>query len=335
MIYFLIVVLAICVLFIIVLLIILKRKNNQVSLLSDQNKLMNGLLLEKEDNDKGNKNTLSDKDVLLASLVNQSPNAIMIMDKDGNIQMINEGFVKMYEYTFDEFTKALGSNYRQTSFNSAVEQRLAIVAETKRPFRYEALNITRSGKELWTQTALMPILDSKGEISHLATIDTDIHQRVIKSDELVVEMENLNSRIDNLALQFQRLEKEFTSLFTNISELFSLIQQTSEIVAFIKEISDETRILGFNASIEANRAGEHGAGFRVITNEIIDISSKTIQSIAQIKSIVDSIQNKQDELMVKRNESETRMFAYHQLVTVLKNAVQSIEASLAEFKSLA
>ena len=274
-------------------------------------------------------------DNLLAKLVLQSPNAIMLMDKDGNIEMINEGFSKMYEYTYGEFIHSLGSNYRQTSFNSAVEQRLEIVANTKQPYRYEALNITRSGREIWTQTALVPILNEDGEICNLVTIDTDIHQRVIKSDQLVAEMENLNSRIDNLAKQFQYLENEFGSLFTNISELFKLVQQTSEIVAFIKGISDETRILGFNASIEANRAGEQGAGFRVITNEIIDISSKTIQSIGQIKSIVDSIKFKQNELMVKRDDSESRMLAYHQLVSILKKGVSEIEYSIAEFKSLA
>lgn len=272
---------------------------------------------------------------LLARLVIQSPNAIMLMDKDGTIQMINEGFTKMYEYTFEEFTNSLGSNYRQTSFNAEVDHRIETVIRTKEPFRYEALNITRSGQEIWTQTALVPILDDEGEISHLVTIDTDIHQRITKSDQLVTEMEGLNARIDNLASQFKHLESEFGSLFQNISELFRLVQQTSEIVLFIKEISDETRILGFNASIEANRAGEHGNGFRVITSEIIDISSKTIQSISQIKNIVDSIFTKQNELMVKRDDSEARMMAYHQLVSILKKELKGIESSISEFKSIA
>lgn len=271
---------------------------------------------------------------LLSRLVTQSPNAIMLMDKDGDIQMINEGFSNMYEYTFEEFTRALGTNYRQTSFSSDVDYRLKTVAQTKQPYRYEALNITRTGKEIWTQTALVPILDESGNITHLVTIDTDIHDRIIKSDQLVNEMEQLNSRIDDLAKQFKYLENEFTSLFQNISELFRLVQQTGEILAFIKGISDETRILGFNASIEANRAGQHGTGFRVITNEIIEISDRTIQSISQIKKIVDSIKEKQNELMVKRDDSESRMRAYHQLVSILKKEVIEIESSIAEFKSL-
>ncbi|MFA9391868.1 MAG: methyl-accepting chemotaxis protein [Prolixibacteraceae bacterium] len=271
---------------------------------------------------------------ILAGVVTQSPNAIMLMDNEGNIQMINEGFSHMYEYTFEEFTRALGKNYRQTSFSSDVEYRLETVAKTKQPYRYEALNITKTGKEIWTQTALVPILDETGNVTHLVTIDTDIHERIIKSDQLVTEMEQLNVRIDNLARQFQSLENEFTSLFKNISELFRLVQQTGDILAFVNSISDETRILGFNASIEANRAGSHGTGFRVITNEIIEISTKTIQSISQIKQIVDSINDKQSELMLKRDDSESRMMVYHQLISILKKEVKEIEASIAEFKSL-
>ena len=272
---------------------------------------------------------------LLSRVVRQSPNAIMLMDGEGNIKMINKGFREMYEYTFEEFTGRLGSNYRQTSFSSDVDFRLNWVKENKKPFRYEALNVTKNGKELWTQTALVPVLDDDGNVTHMVTIDTDIHQRIVKSDNLIAEMESLNTKIDHLANQFKHLENDFTNLFRSITELYGLIEHTEEILTFIKEISDETRILGFNASIEASRAGEHGKGFRVITNEIIDISEKTIHSISQIKNIVDSITSKQDELILRRDDSETRMVAYHQVVAILKKEVREIEMAIAEFKSIA
>lgn len=272
---------------------------------------------------------------ILSTIVRQSPNAIMLMDSDGNIESINEGFSKMYEYSFEEFVGRLGKNYRLTSFSSDVEFRLNWVKEHKMPFRYEALNVTKSGKELWTQTALVPLLDQTGNVTHLVTIDADIHQRIVKSDNLITELESLNTKIDHLARQFKHLENEFSNLFLSITELFQLVQRTEDILSFIREISDETRILGFNASIEAARAGEHGKGFRVITNEIIDISEKTIQSIGQIKNIVDSISIKQDELIVRRDDSETRMTAYHQVVSIVKKEVREIEIAISEFKSLA
>ena len=44
--------------------------------------------------------------------------------------------------------------------------------ETLKPVTYEALNITVSGKEIWTHTSLNPILNEQGELVHLATIDS-------------------------------------------------------------------------------------------------------------------------------------------------------------------
>lgn len=271
---------------------------------------------------------------LLARLVLQSPNAIMLMEKDGTILSINEGFTNMYEYTYEEFTRALGSNYRQTSFSPDVQHRLDTVEATKLPYRYEALNITKSGRQLWTQTALMPVLNAAGEITHLVTIDTDIHHRVTQSDQLILEMERLNEKIDSLGKQNEKLNADFSSLFTAINELYQLIEQTDKILRFVKSISNETRILGLNASIEAARAGEHGKGFQVITNTIIDISDKTIHSIAEINTILNSINAKQNELIEKKADSETRMVEYHDLVVQLKTDVAEIEQAIERFKSL-
>lgn len=272
---------------------------------------------------------------LLARLVRQSPNAIMMMDREGNILSVNEGFNNMYEYSFREFTRALGTNYRQTSFSPDVQHRIDSIFSTKRPYRYEALNITKTGKELWTQTALVPILDEDGNVTNMVTIDTDIHQRVTQSDKLITEMESLNERIDQLSKEFQFMENEFKHLFTNINELYRLIEKTDQILNFIKEISSETRLLGFNASIEANRAGEHGAGFRVITSKIIEISKSTIESIAEINDILKSISTKQNELISKKDTSEERMATYIGIIDSLKKEVRAIERSIAEFKSLA
>jgi PAS domain S-box-containing protein len=271
---------------------------------------------------------------LFLRLVDQSPNAIMLMDPDGNIISVNVGFTKMYEYTYTEFVNALGKNYRKTSFSPNVEQRLSTIARTKQPIRYEALNITKTGKLIWTQTALMPILDQEGKITHLVTIDTDINQRVIKSDNLIREMEELNSKIDNLVGQFKLLDQDFRTLFQSISDLYLLIEKTDQILRFIKEISDKTKILGFNASIEASRAGEHGRGFRIITNEIVDISEKTLYSIKQINEILDNIREKQNELMGHKDDSENRLTIYQEIFSHLKKEVVDIEASISEFKSM-
>lgn len=270
----------------------------------------------------------------LARLVRQSPNAIMLMDKDGNVYSVNKGFEDMYEYNYYEFIAARGSNYRKTSFSSEVIERIERIEKTKKPVIYEALNITKSGKELWTQTALVPILDEKGNLDGMVTIDTDIHQRFVTSDNLIQTMEAINDKIDHMAEQFKVLTGEAKSLFERINESKQLIEQTDQIVKFIKEISDKTKILGINASIEASIAGSHGRGFRVIANEIVEISNKTINSVSQISSLLSSVSIKQDELSKEKAESENAITEHQKLIKLLKNEISDVENAIAKLKSL-
>lgn len=275
-----------------------------------------------------------DASELLARVVKQSPNAIMIMDCNGDIKMINEGFTKMYGYTFDEFTSVLGGNYRQTSFSPDVQNRLDTVFATRMPFRYEAPNITRNNRQLWTQTALMPILNTEGEITHLATIDTDIDMRVDKSDRLVEEMEQLNKKIDRISDEFKHFSNEFTIAFSRIDKLYEAISQTDSILRFIEGISAQTRLLGFNASIEAGRAGDYGNSFRVITSEIVDIAQRTSTRVQQIKNIFDSIKSEQGILNKNKQKTEKNINNLENSLIDMKKELVTIENAISEFKSL-
>jgi PAS domain S-box-containing protein len=271
---------------------------------------------------------------LLSGLVEQSPNAIMIMNRDGDIQLVNEGFSKMYGYTFEEFTAELGVNYRQTSFSPDVQARLDSVFETCNPYRYEAPNVTKDGRRIWTQTALMPILDDDGKITHLATIDTDIDQRVNMSDHLVAEVEKLNLKIDTISDEFNNFSGKFDQVFATIEKLYSAISKTDGILHFIKEISAQTRLIGFNASIEAGRAGEFGISFRVITNEIVDIAQRTQLRVQQIKQILGSIKSEQSLLDEEKQNAGNYMATLNKRLSELKDELHHIENAISGFKTL-
>lgn len=272
---------------------------------------------------------------IMARLVKQSPNAIMIMDKDGNVLSVNNGFTNMYEYTYGEFIAARGSNYRKTSFSNQVLERIDRISKTKNPVKYEALNITKTSKKLWTQTALMPLLDEQGNFDGMATIDTDIHHRIVTSDHLIEKMEIINLKIDTMSKQFNLLVSETNSLFESINQLQALIQQTDQIVKIIKEISDTTKILGINASIEASIAGTYGRGFRTIANEIVVISNKTIQSVSEISKLLSSVNNNQEQLVKEKQVSEDAITEYQYMIKVLKNEIHEVENTINELKTLA
>lgn len=78
-----------------------------------------------------------------------------------------------------------------------------------------------------------------------------------------------------------------------IKELVRVITNIADKTEVMDEIVFQTKLLSFNASVEAERAGEHGRGFAVVAQEVGNLahmSGKAAQEIAQIvkESIVNA-----------------------------------------------
>jgi PAS domain S-box-containing protein len=261
----------------------------------------------------------------LSIVAQQTDNAIMIMDAHGNIEWINDGFTRMYEYTFDEFIRKRGDNILKTSFNPAIRERLERCIRTKQPVYYEAINVTPSGKELWTHTSLTPILDEQGNVIHLATIDSDISKRKEAGDALVQRVNALSLRIGELVQQQQRLVDVTQELMQEAARSTKRINETDQIVRFIREMSDRIRIMGLNASIEAHSAGALGNGFRVISGEIVKMSDETKKHAQQIFAIVQSIKEGSEMLGGRQSEVEKTAASYMKAIDALKSEVMLVE----------
>lgn len=58
---------------------------------------------------------------------------------------------------------------------------------------------------------------------------------------------------------------------------------------YIKEISEQTNLLGLNAAIEAARVGEAGAGFGVVATEIRKMSTGTKEATGRIEQSLQAV----------------------------------------------
>ena len=114
-------------------------------------------------------------------------------------------------------------------------------------------------------------------LSGRKTLQKEIHSRLAEIDEAA-------SKAQNTASSFETL-KEHTG-------------EVKAMLSDIQEVSVKTGILAINASIEAARAGKAGDGFRIIANEVRNLSTQTgtfakmIETkIAELQSSVNDINN--------------------------------------------
>ncbi len=127
---------------------------------------------------------------------------------------------------------------------------------------------------------------------------------------------NVLSKVEDGMKAVQDLRDSSTAMAQSnarIQELVDVISAIGEKTKIIDEIVFQTKLLSFNASVEAERAGEHGRGFAVVAQEVgnlaqmsgkaaLEISSIVNNSISQAKTITDENSNrvKSSSEMVER-----------------------------------
>lgn len=79
------------------------------------------------------------------------------------------------------------------------------------------------------------------------------------------------------------------NLHKGFKNVKSLTDNIDQVMGFIREIAEQTNMLGLNAAIEAARAGDSGRGFSVVAEEIRKLSDESRKTVAKIKDLTADI----------------------------------------------
>jgi len=67
-------------------------------------------------------------------------------------------------------------------------------------------------------------------------------------------------------------------------------EEIGRIIEIITAITEQTNLLALNAAIESARAGEHGKGFAVVSDEIRQLAEKSSTAAKDISNLISQIQ---------------------------------------------
>ncbi|MBP5453303.1 MAG: methyl-accepting chemotaxis protein [Lachnospiraceae bacterium] len=111
------------------------------------------------------------------------------------------------------------------------------------------------------------------------------------------------STIDELKQKSDDTKEVTDSVIKCIEELNESSASIEEIIEVINSIASQTSLLSLNASIEAARAGDAGRGFSVVAQEIRKLADQSMDSVAKIQAIVNTIREQTNRTVTKARES--------------------------------
>lgn len=107
----------------------------------------------------------------------------------------------------------------------------------------------------------------------------------------------------------------------------------STIVQTINEVSEQTKLLALNASIEAARAGDSGKGFAVVATEIRKLSTMTYESTERINTTIARLKAEVSQTLQVMNQTEVIISEQSLIVQESGTVFESIMDMLKEIIS--
>ena len=112
-----------------------------------------------------------------------------------------------------------------------------------------------------------------------------------------------------------------------LDELQRSVGEISQILNVIEDVANRTNLLSLNAAIIAAQAGEHGAGFTVVADEIRQLAERTRGSTKEIGTIIKAVQGGSRAAVVKMHEGIVRVQQNVDLAHEASASLQKITGS--------
>ncbi|PCI28156.1 MAG: hypothetical protein COB67_07035 [SAR324 cluster bacterium] len=151
----------------------------------------------------------------LSQVVEQSANAVVITDLNGNIDYVNQAFEKVSGYLKQEI---LGKNPRVlkgSKFSKIDYDDLWKTITSGESWNGELCNVTKTGELFWEKATITPIKDSDGKIQEYVAIKEDISANKKIQTNLKRVNEKLTSILETAAEGFWELNNDHEILMVN------------------------------------------------------------------------------------------------------------------------
>ncbi len=130
--------------------------------------------------------------------------------------------------------------------------------------------------------------------------------------------------VNEIVQKMEEIKKGSEASTNEIMALGQRSQQIGEVMNIINDIADQTKLIAFNAALEAAAAGEAGQRFGVVATEVRRLADTVLEATEEIRERIDDIRVATNELAIASEQRGKRVEEGVAQAEVMAEALQEI-----------
>ena len=223
---------------------------------------------------------------------------IISQDELGDLMAAISNFLRKLRLVFYSFSQDASMIITAVHDISSSAQEISTTANEQSASVAEIVSTMENNKNLSVQVTAKTV-----EVADLAA----------RTEEISLRGAELRDANENMMMDIRDQNAKIVDEIKNLADMLSRIDET---VGVIDMIADQTKLIAFNAALEASSSGgEEGARFSVVASEIRRFADNVVESAFEIKERISELQNASNDLISEANNgSQTIDEGYNRMV---------------------
>ncbi|MGR3179449.1 MAG: methyl-accepting chemotaxis protein [Candidatus Anammoxibacter sp.] len=225
-------------------------------------------------------------------------------------------------------------------FNSFIEKLHVIISAVKSTTMKVASSSSEIAAAINEQASIATqqsssvseITSTMEELSATSTQIAENANKVVEvADKALGDAKNGAISGENVMQSMKSISEDNQNSVNEIVELSKKSKEITKVMEIINNVADQTKLIAFNAAIEASSAGEAGKRFAVVAGEIRRLADNVMESTGEITTTIEEIQEAISHIIVNSENGTKRIDESldftSQTVAILEDLVTGSEAT--------
>jgi len=188
----------------------------------------------------------------------------------------------------------------------------------------------QSGFSTQLSSSVVEISATMEEFSSTASQIARHSQGVVeRADKTLEDTKDGAAEVENLSFKINDISNNLQANLSEIVDLGRKSKEINKVMEIINNIANQTKLIAFNAALEAASAGEAGKRFGVVAVEIRRLADSVVESTSEIEGKITEILDSVNRLVMSSEKSfqliqEGQEYASH-TVSMLIESVDGVD----------